>query len=388
MDAPTPDDRPIVACYLPTFLAEEMLHVYRQVTGLESVTPHVLTQKRRHADRFPFPEAQLTVLPRPPGLIREFRRLKRKHFAPGPKMLSDGQTARIANTLNHLNASALHIYFGNTGLELLPVLRLRPRPCRMIVSFHGADAGVDLEKPAWRDAMSAVFEEADAILARSESLATELRALGCPAEKITIQRAGIPLADWPVIERPFPAHGRLRLVQSGRLIEKKGYDLTLRALSTIRSTDFPDATLEILGEGPLRTELETRADRAGLKNAVHFRGFLDQAELRETYEKAHAFLHPSRMGHDGNQEGVPNAMLEAMATGLPVFATRHGGIPEACPDEWLVDEEDASGLAEQLRSVLLNEGEWSARSQRARQQIEEHFEQRAQIAVLEAIYAG
>ena len=88
-----------------------------------------------------------------------------------------------------------------------------------------------------------------------------------------------------------------------------------------------------------------------MDDQVRFVGFLSQAQLREQFYRSHIFLHPSELGGDGNQEGVPNAMLEAMASGLPVFATDHGGIPEAIEHGMsgvLVEERDHAALAEAM----------------------------------------
>src|SRR5205814_10160010 len=152
--------------------------------------------------------------------------------------------------------------------------------------------------------------------------------LGCEAEKIEIQRTGIPLDEFPFQERSLPRNGQWRIVQACRLIAKKGLATTLRAFARFRA-GFPAATLVIAGEGPMLGELQQLARDLRIEAAVSFTGFLSQPALRDLYYSARVFLHPSETGSDGNQEGVPNSMLEAMATGLPVFATRHAGIPEA-----------------------------------------------------------
>ena len=79
-------------------------------------------------------------------------------------------------------------------------------------------------------------------------------------------------------------------------------------------------------------ELRELARGLGIEQKVSFSGLVSQELLRELLYTSHFFLHPSETARDGNQEGVPNSMLEAMASGLPVFATKHGGIPEAIED--------------------------------------------------------
>ena len=97
--------------------------------------------------------------------------------------------------------------------------------------------------------------------------------------------------------------------------------------------------------------MQSLARELQIDSAVDFVGFVSQEELRELLYSSHIFLHPSETGRDGNQEGVPNSMLEAMASGLPVFATRHGGIPEAVENKVsgiLVNERDHRALADAL----------------------------------------
>src|SRR5205823_9162498 len=103
--------------------------------------------------------------------------------------------------------------------------------------------------------------------------------------------------------------------------------------------------------GPLLDDLRRLARELSIEEHVSFTGFLSREELRDIYYRSHIFLHPSQTGRDGNQEGIPNSMLEAMASGLPVFATQHGGIPEAIESGVsvvLVSERDHEELARAL----------------------------------------
>lgn len=377
-------EKKVVASFCVTFLAPEMLHVYRQITGLQQFRPQVLTQKWINRERFPFPADQVSVYPK--SKARFFRRLWFKQLLNGPIFVSGAQRDAILREIEACDAKLLHVYFGHIGVHLLPLLRVCPIP--KIVSFHGADAGVDMEKPRHRAAMGEVFKLADRILARSESLVSELVELGCPREKIRLSRTGIRMDDWPYLERPDPPDGAWRLFQACRLMDKKGLDVAIRAFARIREK-FPNAEFEIAGEGPLLEPLQALAAELGVSEAVHFSGFLSQDELRAAMTKAHVFVHPSRTSADGNREGVPNSMLEAMATGLPVVATRHGGIPEAVEEGvsgLLVDEDDEDGLTQQLLAVLEDDDLRIRLGTAARQHAEEKFGQAAQIAQLESNY--
>jgi glycosyltransferase involved in cell wall biosynthesis len=283
-----------------------------------------------------------------------------------------------------MGASVLHAYFGHIGLYLLPLLERWPGA--KVVSYHGADAGVDVARPAWAAAGRHMFAAADLVIARSESLLESLRALGCPPEKLALHRTGVPLEQFPARTREIPPDGAWRLFQACRLIEKKGLWTTLEAFRRFRET-WPQAHLVIAGEGPLEPALRARAAEWFPADAVEFTGFLSQPALKAQLESAHIFLHPSEIGPDGNVEGVPNSMLEAMATGLPVAATRHGGIPEALTHGrggLLVAEKDAPALAAAL--LDLAGPNYATFAQEAAAEVRKKFDLDRQGRVLEEIY--
>jgi colanic acid/amylovoran biosynthesis glycosyltransferase len=242
----------------------------------------------------------------------------------------------------------LHIYFGNNGLFWLPVLRVTRIP--VIVSFHGADVRVGLGSKYSVGLLNELFSKSNLLLARSQSLANSLIEAGCPAEKIEIQRTGIPLDEYPFTERQLPEEGRWKLLQACRLVEKKGLESTIAAFAQFRNR-WPNSILTIAGDGPLRESIGRLVHANGLTQSVRFTGFLRSEELRKLYFESHFFLHPSETASDGNREGVPNSLLEAMATGLAAVATYHGGIPEAVENEksgMLVPESDPQAIAAAL----------------------------------------
>jgi colanic acid/amylovoran biosynthesis glycosyltransferase len=375
-------ERPVVASYCATFLKPEMLHIYRQITALERVQPIVIAQKREEAERFPFSPIEIVGKPSTHFL----RRFWFKQLCNAPWQISEGELKRLLAILNRYNAHLLHIYFGHIAVHLLPLISNWSRPS--VVSFHGADVMVDLEKPAHRAATEQMLQAVRLVLVRSRSLRDAVIRIGCPERKIRIQRTGIPVAETPFVRRDWPADGRWRLVQAGRLIEKKGIATSLRAFAEF-SARYPAATFTIAGEGPLQNKLEAQARELGLAGKVFFRGFISQKELRELFYSSHIFLHPSETGADGNQEGVPNSMLEAMASGLPVFATIHGGIPEAIENDRsgiLVAEKNPEELAAKLLELVSSPNRLSQLAQQGAESVAKNFDQPAQVRMLEDFY--
>lgn len=380
LQLPSAESRPVVTCYCATFLKPEMLHIYRQITALKRCAPVVITQKRENAERYPF--APVYIVPKPAAHF--LRRFWFRQVRDTPWQISDAELRTLLRILSETRARLLHIYFGQIAVHLLPLIRAWDNPS--IVSFHGADVMVDMNKSAYRSATLKMLDAVKLVLVRSESLRRALIDLGCDPKKIEIQRTGIPLEEFSFRERAAPKNGEWRFVQAGRLIEKKGLPVTLRAFEVF-VRQYPKATLTIAGEGPLLRELETLARE--LKIRVSFTGFVSQDRLREIYYQSHVFVHPSQTARDGNQEGIPNSMLEAMATGLPVFATEHGGIPEAIEhgvSGVLVPERDEFALVETLLDAVQDPGFLSRIAQSGAGAVRENFDLATEARRLEEIY--
>jgi colanic acid/amylovoran biosynthesis glycosyltransferase len=378
-------DIPVVACYCATFLKPEMLHIYRQITSLKRCRPIVIAQKREQADHYPFESIHLVAKP-PTHFLRRFWF---RQVCDKPWQISRAELRGLLAILSKTDARLLHIYFGHIAVHLLPLIRAWNKPS--IVSFHGADVMVDMNKPAYRSATREMLKAVELVLVRSESLRRAVIQLGCDEKKIEIQRTGIPLDKFPFRERSFPPRGRggeWRFMQAGRLIDKKGLPVSLRAFAGFLRR-HPNATLTIAGEGPLLDDLQKLARELKIDSRVSFTGFISQEHLRDIFYASHIFLHPSEVGSDGNQEGIPNSMLEAMASGLPVFATQHGGIPEAIENGVsgvLVPEHNADELARALIKAA-QDPEFLSRIGRAgADAVAQTFDQRIQVRRLEDIY--
>lgn len=375
---------PTVAAYLPEFLKLDMMHVFRQISALEAVRCHVFTHKRENPLHFPYHPRRLHVLPKPRW--RWWRRWVALKWRQEPWVLFDWELRRWVLELTRVDAGLLHVYFGHIAPQFRPLMKVWPHP--VVVSFHGADAGVNMDKPGYLRAMREVFDLADLMLCRSESLALDLQRLGCPVEKTAIWRTGLPVADWPFQPREVPVEGEWRLAQVCRFVEKKGLDLTLEAFALVRRR-FPRARLTLAGDGPVMPALRARVERLGLAEAVTFTGFIGQGKVKKLLYDSHVFLHPSRTSADGNREGIPNAALEAMASGMPVIGTEHGGFPEAVTSGesgLLVPENRADLLAGAVMAVLENAELRARLAVGGRQVVETRFDRDQQVKILEQHY--
>lgn len=130
--------------------------------------------------------------------------------------------------------------------------------------------------------------------------------------------------------RPAPAgepEGLPMILSVGRLVEKKGFDDLLRALAGLRDTG-PPFQAHVYGDGPLRSRLLSLRDELGLQNHVELVGARDHDGIVAAMASAHLFALTPRRTEDGDRDGIPNVLVEAMACGLPVVTTTTGGIPE------------------------------------------------------------
>ena len=359
-----------------------MLHIYRQITGLKRVRPFVIAQKRQNEDRFPFDNIEIIGKP----ALHFLRRFWFRQLRDRPWQISAAELQALTESLQGSNAQLLHIFFGHIAVHLLPLIRQWPKPT--IVSFHGADVLVDMEKPAYRHATKQMLDAVTRVFVRSDSLGRAVVDLGGDKNKINVVRTGIPLEEFPLREREFPANDEWRFLQASRLVQKKGVATTLHAFTHFLG-HYPRATLTIAGEGPMREELQELTRKLKIDARVALPGFLSPEKLREIYYASHIFLHPSETGSDGNQEGIPNSMLEAMATGLPVFATDHGGIPEAIENGVsgiLVPEGDYEALARELLTAAGDPHLLSRLARAGAEVVATKFDRQAQIQRLEQIY--
>ncbi len=185
---------------------------------------------------------------------------------------------------------------------------------------------------------------------------------------------GLDLRQWPFLPRKSLSEP-LSIVSVGRLTSKKGHAYLLRAVHELVQQGI-EVNCHLLGDGPLRAELEAEVAELGIGKEVVFHGHVPQEALSSWYQKAGVLVQASVIAGNGDRDGIPNVLLEAMASGLPVIATEVSGIPELVRDGEtgiLVPQRDSARIAGALLHLLEHPEIYQSISQRGRGWIEEAF---------------
>lgn len=239
---------------------------------------------------------------------------------------------------------ALICHFGPSGIVGAFLRDVGLHEGSLHVVFHGYDLTSEVRRRSTVRAYRHVVAVADDLLPVSERLAGRLQELGADPAKVTVLRTGVDPNRFRPVSQPRP-DGRIIALSVARLTEKKGIDVALRAVS-MAATEV-DLEYLVVGDGELRAELEALAAELGL-GSVRFLGPRSHADVRALLARADVLLAPSVTAASGDEEGVPVAIMEAMACEVPVVSTRHAGIPELIEhgrNGILVAERDASALA-------------------------------------------
>ena len=372
----SPDLRPTVAHCASPFLNLTMTWVYRQIAHHRRYRPVVLTQEARNLPLFPVePLHDAAQWPVPRRLLhRVLLRLT-------------GQYAFYAPLLRRERADLIHAHFGQEGYRCLNARRRADIP--MVTTFYGLDVSALPRIPAWRRRFKRLFEEGARFLAEGPCLGERLVDVGCPPEKVRIQKLGVDLSAIPCRPTREPEDGSEIVLMCAYFNEKKGLPYGVRAFGRIADR-YPRARLRIIGDGPRRPEIEAAVQELHLSDRVAFLGLLPEPECLEHLLRSHVLLYPSVTASDGDTEGgAPVTVLQALASGLPVVSSRHADIPAVAPDgscALLAPERDIEGLAERL-DVLLSDSALRGRMGEAgRRHMEEHHDAVKQGEKLETIY--
>lgn len=343
-----------IAFFVSEFPSLSQTFILGQVTGLLELGHEVDIYARRRGAMEVVHE-----------VVTRYRLLERTRF-PGKH--------ELASLLQQTQHDILHCQFGTLAPRLLPLRDRGLAGAKLITSFRGFDA---THVPTnWPGLYDELFDRGDSFLPVCRRLGERLVELGCDASRIVVHHSGIDLARFPFSERQLPRGAPVQIVSVGRLVEKKGFGYAIRAVARVLAAGR-EVTYTIVGGGALREELESLVESLGVQSQVRLVGSARCEDVVEILKNSHIMLAPSVTTADGDQEGIPNALKEAMASGLPVITTLHGGIPELVEDRIsgeLVPEHDVGALTERLIRLCDHPETWPKLGKAARKQVEDQFD--------------
>jgi colanic acid/amylovoran biosynthesis glycosyltransferase len=285
--------------------------------------------------------------------------------------------------LARLRPRIIHAHFGRGGALALPLARALKLP--LVVTFHGGDATKTkhyrkaLVPTVFQRRSAALQREATLIICVAEHIREALIGHNFPTAKLRVIRYGIDLDAES--EEPQPAEYPY-LLFAGRFVEKKGVGHLLDAMRILEG-ECSGVDLALIGDGPMVEALKRRA--AGLVGARFF-GWLPNQEVRRMMRGALAVCVPSVAAESGDSEGLPNVVLEAMASAVPVIGSEIAGIMEAVDDGrtgFLVPPADPRAIAAAARRLLADSAMRRRMGLAARRAAVERFSAVAQSRVLE-----
>ncbi len=224
----------------------------------------------------------------------------------------------------HADVSIAH--FGPAGVTAAKLRELGVIRGKIATIFHGIDISSREVLNHYTPEYQQLFRRGDLMLPISDLWAGRLQKMGCPREKIAVSRMGVDMTCFS--PRPVKAPTTpLEIISVARLTQKKGLHVAIEACRRLKEQGVA-FRYRILGIGPWYERLLTLIQQYQLEDVIEMPGFKPSHEVKAMLDDADVFLLPSVTGADGDMEGIPVALMEAMAVGIPVVSTLHSGIPE------------------------------------------------------------
>lgn len=259
------------------------------------------------------------------------------------------ETRRLESALRECDVALCH--FGWTAVRAYEAFERLNLP--FVVIFHGLDLADSQLQGAYLQKLKKVINRANALVVVGSHMIEVLAAIEPRLErsKVHVIPCGAPLDQFSGRRFPIREQGSPLWVASvGRLFDGKGVDVALKAVALARKSQT-DVRINIVGDGPERSELEALVEALGLEDSVVFHGMCDPERVADILSNSHVLVQPSRKSRTGWIEGFGVSITEAMASGLPVIATRSGGIPDQVrdgKDGFLVEIDDDVGISDAI----------------------------------------
>ena len=269
----------------------------------------------------------------------------------------------------------IHCHFGMMGIFASWLREVNLICCPIITTFHGADVNV-LPRLYGHDYYRRLFRNVEFCTVSSNFIRQRVKSLGADEDRIVKLSVGVNMHKFSCRSWDLEPKETINVLTIGSLVEAKGFVYSIKAISKVL-TKHHNVLYNIVGEGPLRDQLENLAERLGIKAHVKFLGALPEDKIRKLFCNTDIFMLSSVIGHNGAQEGQGVVLLEAQAAGIPVVSTKVGGIPESVLDGrsgFLVPQRDVDALAEKLCYLIEHPEIWEAMGRLGRKHVKEHYD--------------
>jgi colanic acid/amylovoran biosynthesis glycosyltransferase len=271
------------------------------------------------------------------------------------------------------------------GHKLIDIRETHNYKGKIVVCIRGYDiTGFVQENPHWYDEY---FHRCDLFLPVCEYFKTILLQEGCPENKIIVHHSSIDCSKFKFKKRQLPHKGTVNILSAGRFVEKKGFKYSIRAVASLLKK-FPRIKYTIIGDGILKYRYKKLIKRLGVREKIELDHWHAHGEYVEILNKTHIFIAPSIVAKNNDQEGIPNVIKEAMATGALVIATNHAGNPELIQNNvsgFLVEERNSHQISDIIKYILENPEIYPSIQEAAIQKINQEFERESENDKLESI---
>lgn len=361
--------------------------VYDYVINLEKhcVDTHVMTFNRVNEDTRPFKLVHRVSLPL---LNPERMWMKTKALLQGKPFETSAwplYRRKIKEVIRQIQPDVIHAHFGPMGVLLAPVSSEMNLP--LVVTFYGYDISEYARDDYWKNEYRRLANIADIVTVLSEQMKTDAIEIGFSEDQLDVVHLG---TDINAIKQKQLSAPVRRFLSVGRLSEKKGHLDSVKALhQAIQLTNLP-IHLDIIGGGKEKKSIANYIQTNNLQNHVHLLGKKSHMEVINHLTHYDAFILSSKIASNGDKEGTPTVLIEALAAGLPCISTFHSGIPEIIPKEdhdLLAPEGDINSISNRIQKLITeSKEEVQQRGDRGRQKVEKAFDIKKEALKFKTIY--
>jgi len=280
-----------------------------------------------------------------------------------------------ASILRRRSYDIIHCHFGPNGVKGCFLRESGHIAGKLITTFHGHDAW-SYPRTYGAGVYRQLFRKGDFYTTNTKFTADSAIRLGCPADRIAVLPVGVDLERFPYADRRLAPGEEVRILTVARLVEFKGVEYGIRAVAQL-APRYPALRYQVAGDGPLRQSLETLARRLNVADRVEFLGGQPYDRVVDLFARAHLFLLPGVLTRVGDVEAQGMVLVEAQAAGMPVVASRVGGIPETVLEgesAFLVPPRDVAALAERIGYLIEHPELWPAMGRAGRAYAEQHYD--------------